>query len=99
MHSITLLRVVCAKSLVPEVLSRLEEAGMRGWTLSEAAGFGEHGHRSGETEDTSNVVVEALADESIAERALKRIHDELMAQHPVIAYLLDARVLRREKFL
>ncbi len=99
LHHVTLLRIVCAKTLVPTVLSRIAEEGIRGWTQTPAVGYGEHGPRGGETEETMNVVIDALADQAIAERALQALQNELMAQHPMIAYLLDARVLRREKFL
>jgi hypothetical protein len=80
-------------------LQRLEESGVRGWTLLPAGGFGEHGNRTGDTDETANVVVEALADIAVAERALKLLYDDLMHHNPIIAYLTEARVLRREKFI
>lgn len=99
LHKVKLLRVVTTAALQGEVVRILDAAGIRGYTVIRAGGAGVHGVRTGETPETSNVIVEAVAAEGKAEDALRAVHHELFGPHAVIAYMLDAEVLRREKFL
>lgn len=99
LHTVKLLRIVSQASLQDEIVRILERAGIHGYTILRAGGAGAHGVRTGETAETSNVVIEAVASEGKALDALSAVHQELFGPHAVIAYLLDAEVLRREKFL
>ena len=99
LHKVKLLRVVTQASLQDEVVRILERAGIHGYTIMRATGAGAHGVRTGESAETSNVVIEAVASEGKALDALSTVHHDLFGPHAVIAYLLDADVLRREKFI
>ena len=98
LHRVKLLRIVAEKRLAPEIVQLLEHAGIRGYTILEAIGAGAQGKRLGESDDTANVVIEAVAAEGKAEVALHQVHQQLFAKSALIAYLVDAQVLRREKF-
>lgn len=99
LHSMTLVRIVAARGALPAIVTLLEGAGAPGWTVLPATGAGAHGPRLGETDETSNVCIDCVTSEGRATEILRRVHGELLAQHPVIAYLQEARVIRREKFL
>ena len=98
LHKVKLLRIVAEKRLTADIVRILEHAGVRGYTILAAIGAGAQGQRLGESDDTSNVVVEAVAAEGKAEVALHQVHQQLFAKSAVIAYMVDAQVLRREKF-
>ncbi|MBI3790033.1 MAG: hypothetical protein HY275_04050 [Gemmatimonadetes bacterium] len=99
LHKVKLLRVVITASLQGEVVRILDAAGIRGYTVLNAGGAGAHGVRVAGDHERGNVVIEAVAAEGKAKDALEAVHRELFGPHAVIAYLLDAEVLRREKFL
>jgi nitrogen regulatory protein PII len=99
MYSLRLVRIVAEKTLLSDVTSLLATLGARGYTYFDAAGFGEHGERTGTTPETANVVIEVLVSEHDAERILHRVEAAFLPRHALIAYVLDARTLRREKFL
>jgi hypothetical protein len=99
LHKVKLLRVVIASSLQGEVVRILDQAGIHGYTILQAGGAGAHGLRVAGSDALGNVVIEAVAVEGKAKDALEAVYRELFGPHAVIAYLLDAEVLRREKFL
>ena len=99
LHKVKLLRVVTTAALQGEVVRILEAASIHGYTVIRAGGAGSHGIRDVDSPESSNVVIEAVAAEGKAEDALRAVHAELFGPHAVIAYLIDAEVLRREKFL
>lgn len=99
LHSMTLVRIVAARPALPAIVALLEGAGASGFTVLPATGAGAHGARRGETDDTANVCIDCVTSEGRATEILRRVHAELFAQHPVIAYLQEARVIRRDKFL
>ena len=99
LHKVKLLRVVASASSQDDVVRVLEGAGVRGHTISRASGVGSHGTRAGDEPGSGNVIIEVVAAEGTAVDALQAVHRSLFGPHAVIAYLLDAEVLRREKFL
>ena len=98
LHHVKLLRIVAEKRLTADVVRLLTQAGIRGYTILDATGFGAHGERPGGSDDTANVVNEAVAADGKAEVALHHIHEQLFGKSGLIAYLVDAQVMRREKF-
>lgn len=99
LHRVKLLRIVADARLREDVLRLLERVGAQGYTVSAAVGSGAHGERTGLNPETANVLIEMIASEERAEEAMKLVHRELLGPNAVIAYLMDAQVLRREKFL
>ena len=99
LHRVKLLRIVADARLRADVIHLLERAGARGYTVTLAGGAGAHGERFGLDPETTNVLIEMVAAQEKAEEALQLVHRELFGPNAVIAYLMDAEVLRREKFL
>jgi hypothetical protein len=99
LYSLRLVRIVAEKVLLAELTTLLGTLGARGYTYYDAAGFGAHGVRTGESPEHTNVIVEVLASEHDAERIMHAVHDAFLPRHALIVYMLEARTLQREKFL
>ena len=99
LHRVKLLRIVAEARLRDDVVRLLAGAGVHGYTITSVGGSGANGDRLGTTVETSNVLIETVAAEEKALEALGLVHRSLLGRNAVIAYLMDATVLRREKFL
>ncbi|MCU0634471.1 MAG: hypothetical protein MUE41_06325 [Gemmatimonadaceae bacterium] len=94
-----LVRIVAERRALGDIVALLKETGANGYTVTPAIGEGAHGPRLGDADDNSNIVVDCVTSDGRADAILRRVHDELFATHAVIAYVVEARVIRREKFL
>ncbi len=98
LHRACLVRIVAEKRLTARILALLSEAGANGYTIYDASGSGEHGERSGDSFDTTNVVIEVLTTEPEGAVMLERVEKEFLPGAALIAYLHDVRTLRKSKF-
>jgi nitrogen regulatory protein PII len=99
LHTLRLVRIVAEKRLADDLVALLVASGVRGYTYYDAAGFGQHGHRRGATDADANIIIESLVTDTDAEAILTRVHETFLPRSSLVAYVLEARTLQREKFL
>lgn len=97
LYTVKKLRLVCEPELVDEVLDRLSLHGLDDVTVIEAKGRGSHGPHKPALEKRR--IIEVLLSESKVNDVMEELRSFLTRSVPIIFYLEDVRVLRREQFL
>lgn len=90
---------IIAETILEDRLRReLKQLGARGYTIGAARGEGTRGLRAIDWEGQS-VRIETLVSAETAERIMAHLAQQYFAAYAVIAYSVDAEVLRGEKYL
>ncbi len=93
-----LVTIIC-EALAREPLKKLlAEVGAHGYTLFAVEGDGSQGRRTADIQEFANIQVEVIVPPPVAENLLARLEKEFFAKFAMVAYEMDVRVLRREKF-
>ena len=66
----TLLTVITEANLEPTLLRTLTREGLRGYTITDARGRGDHGERNASWSESGNIRLEAICSREQAERLL-----------------------------
>lgn len=93
-----LLTIVCEAGLETAVLDDLRSHGIKGYTLTEARGQGEHGRRDGLWPSSSNIRVEILCDEATAAAFARHLQEQYYRTYGMVCFIADVQILRPEKF-
>ena len=90
---------IIAETILEDRLRReLKQLGARGYTIGAARGEGTRGLRAIDWEGQS-VRIETLVSAETAERIMAHLAQQYFTAYAVIAYSVDAEVLRGEKYL
>lgn len=84
---VTIVTVFAARELVQAAFPSL---GVDGFTARHVEGVGAHGEKRTSLFDAKNVEYIVVASESLAERIMQWVEDELLPRYPAIAYSTDA---------
>ena len=68
------------------------------YTLFAVEGTGAKGARVADIEEFTNIQIEVIVPEPVAQRLMERIQRELLPHFAMIVFETDVRVLRQEKF-
>jgi nitrogen regulatory protein PII len=93
-----LVTVICEALAKEPLLRALEEAGAHGHTLFAVEGSGAQGLRAGEMSEFANIQVEVIVPPAVAVMLLERLQQEFFPRFAMVAYEMDIRVLRPNKF-
>ena len=93
-----LLTVVVESAIERLVLEELESAGVRGCTIVEARGFGDHGPRQGDWDQSRSVRIETVCTAALAESLAEHLLDRWSKDYALVLWLQDVDVLRGSKF-
>ncbi len=93
-----LLTIICELSLEPVLVADLKALGARGHTVIDARGDGAHGVRDASWSSSGNIRVEVLCSEPVALTILEHLEKRYYANYGMVAFLVDAKVVRPEKF-
>lgn len=99
LHNMNLVKVICEKTITHSIVALFKEMGLHAYTFYDARGVGEHGVRLGGNSNTANVEVELITTEQNARLVMQRLHDDFFPNHAIIAYTMDIKVIRKEKFM
>lgn len=97
LYTVKKLRLVCEPELVEDVLDRLAIHGLEDVTIIEARGRGSHGPRKPGLDKRR--IVEVLLSENKVNDVMEELRSFLSLSVPIIFYLEDVRVLRRDQFV
>jgi nitrogen regulatory protein P-II 2 len=92
-----LLTIICEPVLSSKILSLSEELGATGFTITEVKGQGSGEKSSGEIPDLK-IKIEIVVDSELANRLMQTLATTYFENYSVITYVLDASVMRPEKF-
>lgn len=100
MKPITLLKLtlIAERVLRDDLLKLLRKHGATGWTITQVEGEGSRGVRATEWEGR-NVQIDTLVPGEIADAILDEAAAKYFEDWAVIAYTVEARVLRGGKYL
>lgn len=94
---VRLVTIVAEAVLAPSIIALLKETGVSGYTLVDASGEGSRGRRTGEIPG-DNVRVETLVALETADALLAQLSQRWFADYAVVAWVVDAEVVRDSKF-
>lgn len=100
MQSITrkLLTIITETALEHSLEEDLQRLGAHGYTITDARGRGAHGTRNAGWDQSGNIRVEVICDESIADAIVTHLKDHYYSNYAMILFLQDVAVLRPGKF-
>ncbi len=97
-HTRKLVTVITETALERELTRELEALGVRGYTITDARGRGDHGTRSSSWGHTGNIRVEVICEAALAERLMQRLRDKYYQHYAMVLFAHDVEVLRPDKF-
>ncbi|MBC7691915.1 MAG: hypothetical protein H7222_09100 [Methylotenera sp.] len=92
-----LLTVICEPVLSSELIELAKSMGVSGFTTTAVQGEGSAHRHSGEVPD-AKMKIEVIAEAALALQVMDRIAEEYFKNYSLIAYLIDAHVVRKTKF-
>jgi nitrogen regulatory protein P-II 2 len=95
---VKLVTIIAEGLLGERLVGELLELGVSGYTLAEVRGTGAHGERVAEIEGP-NVRIETLVAPELADRILGLLAERYFGRYAVIAYTVEAEVVRGGKYL
>ena len=93
-----LITIVTEAILEVELCEALEKLGATGYTVTNARGSGHRGIRDAGWSSSSNVRVEVVCNEEVAQRIATHLRDNYYNDYAMILFESDVRVLRPDKF-
>ena len=93
-----LVTIVTEAILEVELCEHLEKLGATGYTVTNARGSGHRGIRDAGWSSSSNVRIEVVCNEEVAQRIAASLRDNYYSDYAMILFESDVRVLRPEKF-
>ena len=98
LRELTLVTIITERLLRDEIIDRLKETGVSGYTLSDTTGEGSRVIRASDLEG-KNVKIEVIANHDMATKIIQQISDEYFEHYAVVAYTQKVNVVRGEKYL
>lgn len=93
-----LLTIVVEAAVERQILDELKKAGVGGFTMVEARGYGDRGQRDGDWEQSRSVRIESICEEGTAMELASRLLERWGKHYALILWLQDVDVLRARKF-
>ena len=94
-----LITIVTEAVLEQEVCEALEDLGAVGYTVTNARGKGSRGVRDAGSSTSSNVRVEVVCSDDVAQRIAEHLQQKYYDNYAMIIFESDVRVLRPDKFV
>ena len=98
MNQTKLVVCVCEEALEALMAPELLAAGAKGYTVMDARGRGARGVRDARWMLSSNVRIEILCQEDVAQRIVDLITNKYSDNFGLIVYVQDVETIRSEKF-
>lgn len=93
-----LLTVITEEALERPLTKIVKQAGVRGYTITEARGEGRRGARAPGVEQGANIRVEIICEEGKAWEIAETLHQKYFQDFAMVLYLSDVEVMRGDKF-
>lgn len=96
--TIKLLTIFTEAALESLLISDLEKHGAPGYTITNARGKGSKGLRSASWEANSNIRIEVICTDKLANELTAHLQDKYYDNYAMVAFTSEIEVLRPEKF-
>jgi nitrogen regulatory protein PII len=93
-----LMTIVTEAILEVELCEILEQLGATGYTVTNARGSGHRGIRNAGWSSSSNVRIEVICNQDVAQRIATHLRENYYNDYAMILFESDVRVLRPDKF-
>lgn len=93
-----MLTIVVESAIESRIVEELERSGLGGFTTVEARGFGEHGRREGDWDQSRSVRIETICEEATALELANQVLSRWGGDYALVVWLHDVEVLRPQKF-
>jgi nitrogen regulatory protein PII len=93
-----LITIVTEAILEVELCEILEQLGATGYTVTNARGSGHRGIRNAGWSSSSNVRIEVICNQDVAQRIATHLRENYYNDYAMILFESDVRVLRPDKF-
>ncbi|MBM4168015.1 MAG: transcriptional regulator [Ignavibacteria bacterium] len=93
-----LVTIVTESILEKKIAKDVLRLGAHGYTITEASGQGERGMRSSDWEQSRNIRVEVVCDNTIAETIIEYMAQTYYEDYAMIVFVHEVEVVRPEKF-
>mgnify|MGYP001250687719 FL=1 len=98
LRELTLVTIITERLLRDEIIDRLKETGVSGYTLTDTTGEGSRGIRASDWEG-KNVKIEVIANHDMATKIIQQISNKYFENYAVVAYTQKVNVVRGEKYM
>jgi nitrogen regulatory protein P-II 2 len=96
--TLKLVTIVFESVLEGQIVATIKEAGARGYTAVASSGEGSRGMRTGEIPG-HNIRIETLVSPEVADKIMELVSSRYFQNYAVVCYVVDAAVLRGEKYV
>lgn len=96
--TLKLVTIVTERILEDRLLRKLVELGSKGYTLTQVTGKGSRGIRASEWEGP-DTKIETLVSKKVADAIVEEITKSFFEYYAVIVYVIDAEVVRGDKYI
>jgi nitrogen regulatory protein PII len=93
-----LLTIITEAALESILIKEIEALGARGYTITDARGKGRRGPRDAAWDESSNIRIEILCDDEIADAIARHLWARYYDDYGMVLFVNDVSVLRPEKF-
>ncbi len=93
-----LVTIITEAIIETELCEDLEKLGASGYTVTNARGSGSRGIRNAGWSVSSNIRVEVVCSEALAEKIAKYLNDKYYENYAMIQFESDIKVVRTQKF-
>lgn len=97
-QSTILMTIYTEAILETNLLKDIEALGAPGYTITNARGKGSHGLRGASWEANSNIRIEVLCSNEVAQRISAHLQEKYFDNYAMVAFTSYVDVLRPEKF-
>jgi hypothetical protein len=98
LHTRKLLTIVSEAALESALIKQIELLGASGYTVSDVRGNGNHGMRDAAWPASSNIRIEVICEELVAEAIAHYVQEHYYENYAMVLFLSDVQVLRSVKF-
>lgn len=93
-----LLTIITESALERILVEEIERLGANGFTITDARGKGRRGPRNAAWDESSNIRIEVVCDDTIAKAIADHLQAHYYRNYGMILFMSDVAVLRPEKF-
>lgn len=93
-----LVTIITEAIIEPELCEDLKKLGASGYTVTNARGSGSRGIRNAGWSVSSNIRLEVVCSEALADSIAKHLHDKYYENYAMIQFESDIKVVRSQKF-
>jgi nitrogen regulatory protein PII len=94
----TKVTIVTEAVLERQLTDDLKRLGAHGYTVTDARGEGSRGVRAADWEYSSNIRLETICEQRVAEEIMQHLSHTYYANYAMIAFTSEVEVMRPEKF-